>query len=119
MRKSFKSTERMLHKTMKIRAEQVSPLNQYDVLYADITADWELAVQGVYDFLNMPFTEQAKSQMQAWLNGNKQHKHGAHKYSLSDFGLDAAEVDHRMAFYREHFNIPYEKSNPHQTVAAN
>jgi hypothetical protein len=112
-------TERMLHKTMKIRAEQVAPHNQYDVLYADITADWELAVQGVYDFLNMPLTEQAKSQMQAWLNSNKQHKHGAHKYSLSDFGLDAAEVDHRMAFYREHFNIPYEKRNPHQTVAAN
>jgi hypothetical protein len=106
-------TERMVQKNLRVRAERVAPQNQYDILYADITADWQQAVQGVYDFLDMPFTSEARAQMQAWLDSNRQHKHGAHKYSLADFGLDAAEVEQRMAFYRERFNIPYEKSNPH------
>ena len=111
-------TERMLHKCLRVRTEMVAPRNQYDILYADITADWEQAVQGVYDFLHLPFTNEAQQQMQAWLASNRQHKHGAHKYSLGDFGLDADEVDSRMTFYRERFNIPYETSNPHTAAVA-
>ncbi len=80
-------TERMLRKTLRIRDDLVLPRNQYDIQYADITADWKSALQGVYDFLDLPFTDDAQRNMQAWLDRNKQHKHGAHKYSLADFGL--------------------------------
>ncbi len=106
-------TERMLHKTLRVRDEMVAPQNQHDIQYADITADWQGALQGVYDFLNLPFSDDAQKNMQAWLARNGQHKHGAHKYSLADFGLDAQEVDRRLMFYRERFNIPYETKNPH------
>ena len=106
-------TERMLHKNLKER-ETLSPAhNQYDILYADITADWRGAMEGVYGFLNMPFTGQAASAMQEWLTSNQQHKHGAHKYTLEQFGLDKTQVDERLMFYRERFNIPYETRNPH------
>ncbi len=105
-------TERMLHKNFSDR-QLCPPQNQYDVLYADISADWQRAMQGVYDFLDMPFTEQAKTGMAAWLEKNNQHKHGAHKYSLAQFGLDREEVDRRLMFYRERFAIPYETKNPH------
>lgn len=112
-------TERMLKKTMRVRAEVVPPQNQYDIQYADISADWQQAISGVYDFLERPFTDQAEAAMQAWLDGNKQHQHGAHKYSLSDFGLNETEVDRRLMFYREQFNIPYETTNPHIAAAQN
>lgn len=111
-------TERMLHKTLRLRDEMVAPGNQHDIQYADITADWQGALQGVYDFLKLPFTSEARGNMQAWLDSNRQHKHGAHKYSLADFGLDAQEVDRRLMFYRERFNIPYETKNPHITATA-
>jgi hypothetical protein len=104
-------TERMVRKTMRVRRELSTPGNQYDIQYADITADWETAIGGIYDFLGLPFTEQARSAMRAWLDSNKQHQHGAHKYSLADFGLNRDEVDTRLMFYREHFNIPYETTN--------
>jgi len=111
-------TERMLRKTLRLRDECVAQQNQYDIQYADITADWRGALQGVYDFLNLPFTDEAHSSMQAWLDRNRQHKHGAHKYSLADFGLDEQDVDRRLLFYRERFNIPYETKNPHLASAA-
>ena len=105
--------ERMLRKTMAVRETMSPPGNQYDIQYADITADWERAVQGVYDFMGMELTAGTRSAMEAWLGENRQHRHGAHRYSLEDFGLDAGEVDRRLMFYRERFNIPYETSNPH------
>jgi hypothetical protein len=109
-------TERMLRKTMRVREEIAPGQNQYDIQYADISADWEQAMRGVYDFLAMPFTDDTRAAMRAWLDGNRQHQHGAHQYSLEDFGLDRDEVDQRLMFYREQFNIPYETINPHATT---
>ena len=111
-------TERMLHKNLAERQTLATPEQQYDLHYADITADWEKAIQGVYDFLERPFTTAAKSGMRAWLAENRQYKHGAHKYSLEQFGLDASTVGERLMFYRERFDIPYETANPHRAVSA-
>lgn len=109
-------TERMLHKNLAERDTLASPQQQYDILYADITADWEGAIRGVYDFLDRPYTEAASAGMQGWLNENRQHKHGAHKYSLEQFGLTAQQVDTALMFYRERFDIPYETVNPHRAA---
>ncbi len=110
-------TERMLKKTLAIREQQIPKENQHDVLYADITADWRRSMQGIYEFLGMELTTQAMAGMEAWLERNNQHKHGAHRYSLADFGLDEETVDRRLMFYRERFSIPYETSNPHLGVS--
>lgn len=109
--------ERMLHKNLRERDTLCTPDKQYDILYADITANWQEAMQGIYQFLEMPFTGQARNGMQAWLDENAQHKHGAHKYTLEEFGLQSEDVDRRLMFYRERFNIPYETRNPHGTAA--
>lgn len=106
-------TERMLHKTLRVREELAPDQNQYDIQYADINVDWEQAMRGVYDFLALPFTDRTRSAMQAWIDGNQQHKHGAHQYTLADFGLDQGEVEQHLRFYREKFNIPYETNHPH------
>jgi Sulfotransferase family len=106
-------TRRMLEKNLNER-ETLSPAgNQYDVLYSDITADWRQAMAGVYDFLDMPLTGRATDAMQAWLDSNQQHKHGSHKYTLEQFGLNKDQVDQHLMFYRERFSIPYETKNPH------
>jgi hypothetical protein len=109
----FSKTERMLKKTMVVRKEFVPVENQYDVQYADIGADWQRAIEGIYGFLGIPLTEQARTSMQAWVDSNAQHKHGTHKYSLANFGLNREEVDQRLMFYRDAFSIPYETRNPH------
>jgi hypothetical protein len=101
-------TESMLRKTLRVRDEMVPPEQQIDILYADMNADWRAVMGRIYDFAGMEFSGEAERGMEAWFDENRQHKHGTHKYHLSDFGLDAQEVDERMAFYRERFAIPYE-----------
>ncbi len=106
-------TERMLKKNLAIR-DQLSPAQQHDVLYADITADWESSLQGIYEFLGIDMSDLAKQGMRDWLASNAQHKHGAHKYALEDFGISKEQVDQQLQFYRQRFDIPYETRNPHR-----
>ena len=108
-------TERMLRKNLSVR-EAVAPENQYDVMYADISANWQEAMQNIYDYLEMPLTDTACSAMQNWLDINRQHKHGAHKYSLADFGLTDEIVEEKLSFYRDRFHIPVETRNPNLTA---
>lgn len=110
-------TDAMLRKTLKVRAAMVPAEQQIDVLYQDISGDWRAEMERIYDFLKMPLTDAAVAGMQAWLDSNTQHKHGAHKYRLSDFGLSKEQVDDQLRYYRERFDIPYETRNPHQPVA--
>ncbi|MEM9256957.1 MAG: sulfotransferase [Pseudomonadota bacterium] len=105
--------ERMLHKNLRDREHMCPAQNQHDVLYADISRDWETAIADVYEFLNLSLSPKARDGMRAWLQENRQHQHGAHRYALEDFGLDTTAVDERLNFYRQRFNIPYETHNPH------
>lgn len=104
----FAKTCAMVSKTLSIRENDIPPSQQLDVLYADINKDWEHEISRIYQFIDLPFTAKAKANMQLWREANTQHKHGAHKYALADFGLEANSVDDALMFYRERFNIPYE-----------
>lgn len=105
-------TRRMLEKTLRVREEMVPAAQQIDVLYHDISVDWDGQAQKIYDFLGIELTGEARRAMDAWLAENAQHKHGAHHYRLADFGLERDEVDRELMFYRELFGIPYETRNP-------
>ena len=41
--------------------------------------------------------------MRAYLEDNPQHKHGVHRYSAEQFGLDAEDVTGRFEGYREEY----------------
>jgi len=43
--------------------------------------------------------------IKGWLSSNQQHKHGIHRYSLEQFGLDAKVVNDKFSNYRQRFNI--------------
>jgi len=106
----FEKTESMLRKTLRVRDEMVPAEQQLDILYADMNRDWRAVMRRIYAFAGLEFDAGAERAMQDWFARNAQHKHGAHNYRLEDFGLDPAEVDARLAFYRERFAIPYERS---------
>ncbi len=106
--------DRMMQKTLAIRDQQIAASQQHDILYADIHRDWQAAIGGIYALMDMEFDDTAKQAMQAWLDSNAQHKHGAHKYDLASFGLDKDRIDQQLAYYRERFDIPYETKSAHQ-----
>jgi hypothetical protein len=44
--------------------------------------------------------------MHRFLDANPKDKHGTHRYTLEEFGLDAAALRQRLGAYCERFSIP-------------
>jgi hypothetical protein len=83
-----------------------APANQFlDVSYESIERAPFETVERVYEFLGWPFSGDARAAMQAFLDANPKDKHGAHRYTLEQFGLDRAALTRRFAPYCERFGI--------------
>jgi hypothetical protein len=84
-----------------------APAAQFlDVSYDTIERSPLETVERVYAFLGWPLTEQARSAMAAFLAANPKDKHGTHRYTLEQFGLDRAGQTRRFAHYCDRFAIP-------------
>ena len=80
----------------------------FDVHYRDLIADPKGQVRKIYDYFGYPFDEQMSAGMDHWLNENRQHKHGVHRYSLEQFGLSTHQIRERFAEYIAQYNIEME-----------
>jgi hypothetical protein len=79
-------------------------LRTLDVGYSAVTQDALSVATRIYAHAGMPaMSERAHEAMQQWEKENAQHKHGAHRYSLEEYALDAATVRERFLPYRERF----------------
>jgi hypothetical protein len=77
----------------------------FDVDYRALERAPLEAVQEVYSFLGWPFTERARAAMTAFLAANPKDKHGAHRYTLEEFGLDRARLARRFRGYSQRFDL--------------
>jgi hypothetical protein len=81
-------------------AAQFLDINYHDLEHAPLDT-----VAAIYDFLGWPVTEASRAAMGAFLRANPKNKHGVHRYSLSQYGLDKEAEAERFAAYCSRFNI--------------
>lgn len=74
-----------------------------DVYFAELNADPVGTVERAYDEIGLRLSSAGAERMRAWATDNARGSHGAHEYSLADFGLDASEIRRNFAFYLERF----------------
>jgi hypothetical protein len=74
-----------------------------DVSYRDVVSDADSVVRRIYAAAGFTLSSAALQAMHAWEKDYGQHKHGAHQYSLEDFGLDQAQVDAAFHDYMKRF----------------
>jgi hypothetical protein len=79
-----------------------------DLDYMSTLADPIAAVERVYCKFDLPFGDQAKARMQAWLSENRQGRHGAHEYSLVECGLTEKDIDEQFGEYMERYGVTRE-----------
>lgn len=65
-------------------------------------------IRRIYDHFDLDFTAEAESRMQRFLAANPADKHGRHRYTLADAGLDAATERRRYTAYQERFGVASE-----------
>jgi hypothetical protein len=96
-------------RAMKVR-ESADPARFYDVHYQELIADPVGVVRRMYERFGYNYSSEMETGMKHWLSENPQHKHGVHRYSPEQFGLDREVIAERFAAYVERFNVKPEQS---------
>jgi hypothetical protein len=96
---------RALERFLAVR-DRAPPGQFLDVAYDDIERAPLETVERVYAFLGWPLTREARAAMNGFLAANPKNKHGVHRYTLEQFGLDHAALLARFHNYSERFRIP-------------
>jgi hypothetical protein len=98
-----------LDKAVEARIDGTVPAGQaVDVLFRDFLSDPMAVVRTIYERLGIELTGPAERAMRSFLAANPQEKHGGHRYSFAETGLDAGLLRERTRPYQEFFDIPEE-----------
>lgn len=65
----------------------------FDVAYKDVCAKPIQIAEEIYRRANLSMTEEGRSAMLKWEAENVQGKHGEHRYSLEEYGLDEKVIE--------------------------
>ena len=86
--------------------DRSTPDRFLDLSYEAIEHSPLETIERVYEFLGWPLTRAASDAMTAFIAANPKNKHGVHRYSLAEYGLDAHTELKRFQRYCERFAIP-------------
>lgn len=74
--------------------------------YQQLVGDPVGLVRALHAQLGLPFEEAQAARVQAFVQENRQHKHGKNPYTAAQFGLDTAQIAEDFSAYTERFR-PY------------
>ncbi|MFN2425741.1 MAG: sulfotransferase [Candidatus Binatia bacterium] len=77
----------------------------FDVPFRETVTDPASAVGRMYAHFGIDYPEQTEALLRQWHLAHPQHKHGEHRYSAADFGLEADAIRERFGAYIERFAI--------------
>jgi hypothetical protein len=98
---------RAMNRAMDVRKAHPDKAHQFvDIQFEEIVEDPVAALRRAYDQFDMDWTSEAESRMRAFLADNPRGKHGAHKYTLDDFGLQLGEIRDRFDAYCRAYDVP-------------
>jgi Sulfotransferase family len=95
--------ELALHRGLATRDRDGRPERHLDVDYRTLMDDPIGTVAALCEQVGAAFDDASRRAVQQWLDGNPQDKHGVHRYTPADFGLDAERLRERFAFYTRRF----------------
>ncbi len=82
-----------------------------DIIYKDFIANPIDTIRRIYERCDLTWSPLVEQQIRTFLEKNRQHKYGKHRYSLEQFGLEKEIVYERCAEYRDSFKNIFKKLN--------
>jgi hypothetical protein len=80
----------------------------FDVHYLESMKDPVEMVRRIYGHFEIDFSGEAERRMREFLAVNPKDKHGAHRYTLEETGLDPERERERYRFYTDRFGVEME-----------
>ena len=88
--------------------DQLDPARFIDLWHDDFVRDGLRAIERIYDHFERALTTDTRTAMEATLARNPRHRHGAHEYSLENYGLTAGDVRERFTAYADRFDLAWD-----------
>jgi hypothetical protein len=93
-------------KAMKAR-DAIGEDRFYDSNYHDLMADHVETVRRIYDWAGLTMSDRHADAIRGWLANNQQTKHGKHKHSPEEFGMNGDQINERFASYTDRFGYGF------------
>jgi hypothetical protein len=95
-----------LQKASEMRDQRLRDSTQiFDVHFTELMRGEIAMVRRIYEHFGIELTREAETRMRRFLAANPKDKHGAHRYTLAQSGLDPVVERRRYASYQERFGI--------------
>lgn len=72
--------------------QSITPTRILDVEYTELLRDPSRTVRAIYEYFGYEWSERLADNLARWVAQNPQHQHGAHRYTLEQFGLTPGRV---------------------------
>ena len=103
--------KRVLEHAIDVRQRPVAAKAQfYDMYFQDFVSDQFATVENIYRAFDLPLSQEAAKRMKTFIADNPKDKHGIHRYSPEEFGVDPHAVRESFRRYMERFGLEPEKS---------
>jgi hypothetical protein len=86
----------------------IPPDRVVDVQFDAFMADHFDTIRSIYDAWGAEYTPDAERRMRAFLGDHGREKHGVHRYTFADTGLDEGEIRERAKRYVDYFDVTHE-----------
>ncbi|MEM6724112.1 MAG: sulfotransferase [Bacteroidota bacterium] len=81
------------------------PKQFFDMTLQDLVKDPIAAVERIYDYFDYDLKPEVKNKMSQFMKDNPKGKHGEHKYTPEEFGIDSDKERPRFEAYMKYFNL--------------
>ena len=82
-----------------------------DCMYQDLFRDPIAMVKRIYQKFDIEYTPEFESRMQRYLADNQQGKHGRHKYSNEEYGIEPRRLYENNKAYFDHYGFKADASS--------
>ena len=80
----------------------------FDMHFPEMLKDQVGMAQRIYEHFGMSMSDEALRRMREFLAKNPRERHGTHRYTLEQFGLDRTRERERYRFYQDFFKVAEE-----------
>jgi len=96
--------ERAIRNMMNARAGR-DPRQFFDLSFESFVADPVAAIREIYEAFGIDDSAEADARIRSFREANPRARHGEHRYTVEEWGLDAGEIVERFAEYAEAHDV--------------
>lgn len=77
----------------------------FDMHFSEMLKDQVGMAQRIYEHFGIPMSDEALRRMRSFIDRNPRDRHGTHRYTLEQFGLERGRERERYRFYQDYFKV--------------